>query len=107
MKKRTVILICFIVLLSVFILPISGVTMAGTLSHVEKLTDTEKKELSSAESKVSDALKNVEDVKAKIAAAHNMHGQEYMEWRSWVEFDGDYILYRYQSYMSNITITGR
>ena len=73
--------------------------MSGTLVKVEELTETEMTELAKAEKNVEVALKKLKTVKTKISAAHEMEGESWMEWRSYVEFDGVYILLRHQSFM--------
>ena len=78
---------------------ISGGSMAGTLQRVERLTPEERVEMITAVKDVGDAQKRLDALKQKIAAAHGMAGESWMEWRSWYEFDGDFILYRYQSHM--------
>ena len=73
---------------------------SGTMIAAEKLTDQEKKMLSEAYAKVSDAAVNLRVTKEKIAAQHSMKEEHWMEWSSWYEFDGDYIVKRYQSHMA-------
>jgi len=97
-KKETfwfwIVVICFIILYST-----KG--EATMLQRVEKLTDTEKTELSIAQDKIRIANKELEQIKSKIAKAHNMEGQTWMEWKSWYEIDSEFILFYYQSKMPN------
>lgn len=78
--------------------------MSGALIKVEELTKTEMTELAKAEKNVEVALKQLETVKTKISAAHEMEGESWMEWKSWVEFDGIYILLKHQSFHANFDI---
>jgi len=87
-----IVVICFIILYST-----KG--EATMLQRVEKLTDTEKTELSVAQDKIRIANKELEQTKSKIAKAHNMEGQTWMEWKSWYEIDSEFILFYYQSKM--------
>lgn len=72
---------------------------AGDLVRVDKLSDKEKQELSVVRKKVIDAQKELEEIQHKIAKSHDMSKQDWMEWRSWYEIDGDYILYYCQYFM--------
>lgn len=103
MDRRKALIVC--ILCVIFIFFAQGGVMAGTLSRAEKMSDAEKVELATAEKKVVEAQKEVESVKRRIAEAHNMKGESWMEWRSWIEFDGDYILYRFKSHMEIYGIT--
>jgi len=78
--------------------------MSGALIKVEELTKTEMTELAKAEKNVEVALKQLETVKTKISAAHEMEGESWMEWRSYVEFDGVYILLRHQSFTPTLDL---
>ena len=80
------------------ILLFSSFVSAETLSRVEKMTDTERAELVNVEKKVTEAQKEVEKVKVKIAESHNM------EWKSCVEFDGDYILLYFKAYTTGYSL---
>lgn len=71
---------------------------AGTLQRAEKLTETEKKALSDAQEKVASAQQELQHTRAIIAVAHGMGESHWMEYSSWYEFDGDFILQRYLSY---------
>lgn len=82
------------------VLLFSSIAFAGTLSRAEKLTDIEIKALDVADKAVKEVQKEADKLKVKIAEAHGMKPQSYMEWRSWVEFDGDYILLHCQSHMT-------
>lgn len=66
---------------------------------VEPLTENEKKELKEAQDKVNESQHNFEIMKTKIAAAHQMGTEHWMEWSRWVEFDGDFIIQRYLNNM--------
>lgn len=70
-----------------------------TLQRVEALSADEKAELVKAEVAVAKASADLEAVKAKIAVAHKMGRESWMEWSSWYEFDGDFILFRFLSNM--------
>jgi hypothetical protein len=77
-------------------------TLSGhsqTLRRVEALTSEEKAELAAAEAEVDKANLGLLATQAKIAAAHKMTHESYMEWSSWYDFDGDFILQRFQSNM--------
>ncbi len=66
----------------------------GTLLRVEKLTDIEKENLLAVEEELAKVTKKAAILKATIGDAHNMNTENWLEWRSWVEFDGDFILFR-------------
>ena len=72
---------------------------SGTLVKAEKLTGKEKVALSDATAKVASAQAELAKIKAQIAVQHQMTQSSWMEYSSWYEFDGDFILQRYQSYM--------
>jgi hypothetical protein len=71
---------------------------AGTLQRAEKMTDQEKSSLQAARNKVAEAQAQLAQVEGIIASAHSMNAQSWMEYSTWYEFDGDFILYRYQNY---------
>jgi len=73
----------------------------GTLRRAELLTPQEKAELLKVQDAVLKAEEAQRQTKAKIAAAHKMSQESYMEWASWYEFDGDFILSRYESRQTN------
>ena len=87
--------------------PASPVYLEGTLKRVETLTDSEKKELADAIAAVNKANQALLDTRYRIAGRHKMSQQSYMEWSSWYEFDGDFILQRFQSNMASSITTGR
>jgi len=69
----------------------------GDLVRAEKLTDTEKADLKTAREEVQKAERELSSIRYNIAKAHDMSEQNWMEWRSWYEFNGDFILqYREQ-----------
>lgn len=76
----------------------------GNLSAVERLTDSEQKELADARAKVEAAQTELETVQARIAGAHKFGKESYMEWSRWYEFDGDFILQRSVSSFSHATL---
>jgi len=98
------------ILFVVFLLIWVGIVIKASaveLKSVEKLTELEKLELVQAKNKFYEAQNNLEKVKNDIAKSHKMLGESYMEWRSWYEINGDYILYYYQSFMDNSFFMGR
>lgn len=74
------------------VLMMAGTTMAETLLRAEKMTDAEYTELKMAQIAINAAKIEMENVKHKIAVAHEMKAEQWMEWSSRVDFDGDYIL---------------
>jgi len=69
----------------------------GDLVRAEKLTDTEKADLKTAREEIQKAERELSSIRYNIAKAHDMSEQNWMEWRSWYEFNGDFILqYREQ-----------
>lgn len=74
--------------------------ISGTMQKVEKMSPEEIKTLSSARRAEEEAHFKVEALQKKIAASHGMATQSWMEWQTWVEFDGDFIVYRYRSSMN-------
>ena len=75
--------------------------VAGTLVRVEPLTKDQETRLVTAQQAVLDAQQKLVNVQATIAAEHKMNEQNWMEWRSWYEFDGKFILQRYEGSMSS------
>lgn len=73
--------------------------MGSTLNRVEMLTPDEKAQLQSAQLKVVEAEKELERVKSTVAGNHKMTQESYMEWSSWYEFNGDFILQHHRSMM--------
>lgn len=73
----------------------------GSLKRVEILTSDEKVELQRAADVVTKAQAELGAAQAKVAAAHKMSRESYMEWSSWYEFDGDFILQRFVSTQSS------
>jgi len=72
----------------------------GDLVRAEKLTDTEKADLKTAREEIQKAERELSSIRYNIAKAHDMSEQNWMEWRSWYEFNGDFILqYREQRLM--------
>jgi hypothetical protein len=67
----------------------------GTLKRVEQISADEKAELQKAADAVTKAQADFEAAKSKVATAHKMTRENYMEWSSWYEFDGDFILQRF------------
>ncbi|OFY39601.1 MAG: hypothetical protein A2Z69_00200 [Bacteroidetes bacterium RBG_13_44_24] len=95
-----VMILCFL-LINGFM---GGLGWAGELRYVEKLTDQEKQELSEASKKLHEARENLEAIQDKIAKSHKMSNESWMEWGSWYEINGDYILSYYQSFMGYYSI---
>lgn len=73
--------------------------MAGDLKRVEQLTETEKAILSERIEDVRSAQRALDAVKTTIARSHKMISEDYMEWSSWVEFNGNYIMFFYKCHM--------
>ena len=69
------------------------------LSRVEKLTLKEKAIIVNAEKNIQEIVKLLDEIKKEIAIAHKMKAESWMEWQTWVEFDGDFILLYYKSNM--------
>lgn len=69
----------------------------GTLKRAEKMTEVEIARLRDARAMVTIATDNVNRVERDIAKAHGMERGRWMEWESWWEIDGDFILSRYRS----------
>jgi hypothetical protein len=72
----------------------------GTLQRAEKMTEAEKSQLAEAQQKVAEAQIALQKVQAQIATQHAMVESHWMgmEYSTWYEFDGDWILQRFQSY---------
>lgn len=77
----------------------------GTLRAAEKLTVAEQAQICAATSKVMTAQQELANVKSSIAAAHKMSAESWMEWSSWYEFDGEYILSRFKNHMPTISLS--
>ena len=78
---------CMIAIIAV-ITVMSTSIIAGTLEQCEKLTETEKAMLSAAKAEVVKAEAKVDVIKLNIAKAHKFHAESWMEWETWVEFNG-------------------
>ena len=91
---KRLILVCFVVLFA-------GSAMASELERVDKLSPDEKAMLAVARKEVDEAKLCLENVKDKIAAAHKMSSGSWPEWKRWYVIEGDYIMLRYQSFMSD------
>jgi hypothetical protein len=76
-----------------------GDAMAGELRAVEKLTELEILQLKGAREVAREADSKLQKVQDEIAKNHKMRGADWMEWHSWYEINGDFILYYYQSHM--------
>jgi len=74
----------------------------GTLEKVEPLTHEEKNLLHAARQGVTDAKTELRQLELRIAKAHKMEQEMWMEFRAWVEIDGDYILLRTESLMDRV-----
>jgi outer membrane lipoprotein-sorting protein len=92
--------------LTLLALACAGCLNAQTLQRAEKLTDAEKVQRAEARQKVANAQAELETVEAKIAGAHGMGKESWMEWSRWYEFDGEFILQRSSSMMVNRTTSG-
>jgi exonuclease VII small subunit len=77
----------------------------GSLQRAEQLTTEEKNQLTAAQAKVDSAVSELENTKRKVADAHHMKSEEYMEWRTWYEFDGDFVLFRFRSNFEGLRIS--
>lgn len=71
--------------------------LPGTLARVDPLTDSQIHALFEAQNAVFKAQLHLQNVQARIASEHKMTEQNWMEWRSWYEFDGKFILLRVQN----------
>lgn len=74
------------------------------LQDVQKLTETEKIEWNDACQKVKEAVTEQNRVRLWIAQCHRMSEQDWMEWSTRIEIDGDFILQYYTSHMIGNTI---
>jgi hypothetical protein len=75
------------------------ITISTDLKRVEQLTETEKAILQERIEDVRSAQRALDAVKTTIARSHKMISEDWMEWRSLVEFNGEYILFFHKSYM--------
>ncbi len=92
MKKITVILLLAIIFLA-------GVCWGEELKAVEKLNEIEILQLKGAKDSVKQAQTKLKKLEDQIAKDHKMRGETYMEWSSWYEIKGEFILFYYQSNM--------
>lgn len=76
---------------------------AGTMVKVEKLSPSEITKLRAAEDRVREAQAALNAVKVKIEEAHDMKSERWMEWSTSCEFDGDFVVLRYQNHMRGIS----
>jgi hypothetical protein len=74
----------------------------GTLEKVEPLTHEEKNLLYAARQGVTEAKTELRKLEERIARDHKMKEESWMEWRSWFEIDGDYILLRAELLMDRV-----
>ena len=85
--------------LCVLLLCIASDVWSGTLVKVEPLTEKEIADVRIARQGVIEARAKLAETELRIAKAHGMEKEEWMESKSWFEIDGDFILYRHQSLM--------
>ena len=97
MKKMILCLILF--LFSCGFAVADEITISTDLKRVEKLTETEKAILQERIEDVRSAQRALDAVKTIIAKSHKMTPESWMEWRSWTEIDGDYILFFRKGHM--------
>ena len=69
------------------------------VTKVEKLTPAEMKALEVAQAKVSQARAEQEALLLKIAQDHGMKEESWMEWQTYTEISGEYILLRFHNSM--------
>ncbi len=93
-------ILCLIVLLGLFASPL----YATDLQRVEQLTESERQELKAAKKAIDAANLAYKNVVDNIAKNHNMKSETWMEWRTWYEINGDFILLYGQSHMRGWTI---
>lgn len=74
-----------------------GDALAETLTRAERMTDSEIAEICAARASVDKARGELESVEKKIALAHQMKAESWMEWSTSVKFDGDYVLFYHTS----------
>jgi len=81
---------------------LGGICMAqqGSMMAVEKLTPEQHRKLTEAGAALTEAQAKYAEVQKQIAAEHGFKKESYMEWRTWYEFDGDFIIKRYQNNMA-------
>lgn len=94
------------IIIILIILMFNEAVMAEQLRKVVELTQDEATEINKAGSDVIAAKSRLEELKNKIAKAHGLSSESYMEWSTRVEFDGGYILQYYESHMDNRVIGG-
>lgn len=71
--------------------------MSKVIQNAERLTDSEKDHLATANKKISIAESELYDLKAKIANAHNMIPLSWPEYRDTVQVDEGFIIF-YRTY---------
>lgn len=76
----------------------------ATLTKVERITKEESNKLSVAYARVQGEQNALKQLKEQIAEDHGFSQERYMEWSSWYEFNGDYIL-GYHSYAFQNLVT--
>ena len=77
------------------------------LTKVDTLTQDEKTQLQAAQKAVDVAIQNFKNTQAMVAAIHGMTKQSWMEYSTWYEYNGDYILYYTEQFgYTNPEITG-
>lgn len=74
----------------------------SSLLRAEKVTESEKKQLASAQEKIAKANGELLALQIAIAKAHDMKAESWMEWSTWYEFDGDFILFRHSNHMEGM-----
>jgi hypothetical protein len=67
--------------------------------QVEKLTEKEKFKIEAQEKVIREQQKKLNAIKYEILKAHKIEEAEYMEWKRWAVFDGEFILVHYQNFM--------
>jgi hypothetical protein len=76
-----------------------GDVEAGELRKVEKLTEIEILQLKGAREVAREANDKLRELQDRIARDHKMNSVYYMEWSSWYEINGDFILLYYTNHM--------
>lgn len=103
MNKTTRRKIFWLALLAAMAAEIAAVKAFGQIDNpivrAEQLTDAQKKSIRDAEQKVEDANEALQKVKEGVAAEHGMKSERWMEWQSWWEIDGDFIIFRHHNSM--------
>jgi hypothetical protein len=86
-------------ILGVMIMVLSAGASGQTLQEVEKMTPDEVKQLALAQQRIDDATAQLAAAKEQIAIAHKFKSESWMEWQTWVAFDGEFILRYYHNSM--------